>query len=160
MAFVNHQESVNLESVNLESANTENHDSEIFNMHAHIQQELYYKNILSNQQYMIIEMQEKMDFILPKIEEALFNLKQQNRILTEKSKIQETEIRKLRQKNYQTYKYAESTHSFLLIKIKEIENELQQLDSAYDVLKTQIHLKKQTDVQNTSYKAYSQRLKF
>lgn len=117
------------------------------------------RTILTNQQSLIIEMQEKMDFIIPKLENEMIAIKQENKALVEKSIAQEMEIRKIKQKNYQTHKYAESNHAMIMSKLRDIEIELQRLDSAYEVLKIQIELNKQSGLRTSSYKAYSQRLK-
>ena len=117
------------------------------------------KKILTNQQLLIIDMQEKMDFIIPKIENELITIIQENRKLTEKSLSQEIEIRKIKQKNYQTQKYAESNYSMITSKLKDIEFELQRLDSACEVFKIQIEVLAQSGIKTNSYKAISQRLK-
>lgn len=117
------------------------------------------RTILTNQQSLIIEMQEKMDFVIPKLENEMILIKQENKALVEKSIAQEMEIRKIKQKNYQTHKYAESNHAMIMSKLRDIEIELQRLDSAYEVLKIQIELNKQSGLRTSSYKAYSHRLK-
>ena len=104
-------------------------------------------------------MQEKMDFIIPKLQNEMITIKEANKALVEKSIAQEMEIRKIKQKNYQTHKYAESNHAMIVCKLRDIEFELQRLDSAYEVLKIQIELNKQSGLRTSSYKAYSQRLK-
>ena len=122
-------------------------------------EEFNIRTILINQQALIVEMQEKMDFIIPNFENEMIAIKQENKALVEKTIIQETEIRKIKQKNYQTHKYAESNQVMIMGKLKDIECELQRLDSAYEVLKIQIDILKQSGLRTSSYKAYSQRLK-
>lgn len=117
------------------------------------------RTIPTNQQALIIEMQEKMDFIIPKLENEIIVIKQENKALAEKTIAQEMEIRKIKQKNYQTHKYAESNHAMIMGKLRDIEIELQRLDSAYEILKIHIELNKQSGLRTSSYKAYSQRLK-
>lgn len=117
------------------------------------------RTIPTNQQALIIEMQEKMDFIIPKLENEIIVIKQENKALAEKTIAQEMEIRKIKQKNYQTHKYAESNHAMIMGKLRDIEIELQRLDSAYEILKIHIELNKHSGLRTSSYKAYSQRLK-
>ena len=118
------------------------------------------RTILTNQQALIIEMQQKMDFIFPKMENELIAINEKNKSLVEQSIAHELEIRKIKQKIYQTHKYAESIQSMIASKLIYIEFELERLDSDYDVLKNQIdRITQMRGLRTSSYKAYTQRLK-
>lgn len=124
-----------------------------------LQNEFLLRTILSNQQSIILDMQEKMEFIIPKMENEMIRFHTLNKLLLEKSAAQEMEIRKLKQKNYQTQKYAESNRNELLSKISIIETELQNLDSAYEVLKLRVdsNCKSFDSHKSISYRAFSER---
>ena len=95
-----------------------------------------FKEILSSQQSMIISMHEKMEFILPKMENELYKIENKNNQLFEKTCYQEIEIRKLKQKNYQFQKYIESMNHEIISKIKVIDDELQALVLSIDLIKS------------------------
>tara|TARA_B110000027_G_C16019132_1_gene255528 strand:- start:230 stop:682 length:453 start_codon:yes stop_codon:yes gene_type:complete len=129
------------------------------NIHESFQTEFSFSTILSNQQSIILDMQEKMEFIIPKMENEMIRFENQNKLLLEKSAAQDLEIRKLRQKIYQTQKYSEGSRNELLSKLAIVENEIQQLDSAYELLKMQFESNsKSFDLCKTvSYRSFSQR---
>ena len=129
------------------------------NIHESFQNEFSFSTILTNQQSIILDMQEKMEFIIPKMENEMIRFEKQNKLLLEKSATQEMEIRRLRQKIYQTQKYSEGNRNELLSKLAIIETEIQQLDSAYELLKMQTESNsKSFDLCKTvSYRSFSQR---
>tara|TARA_R110002073_G_scaffold119968_1_gene261644 strand:- start:1343 stop:1795 length:453 start_codon:yes stop_codon:yes gene_type:complete len=129
------------------------------NIHESFQTEFSFSTILTNQQSIILDMQEKMEFIIPKMENEMIRFENQNKLLLEKSAAQDLEIRKLRQKIYQTQKYSEGSRNELLSKLAIVENEIQQLDSAYELLKMQFESNsKSFDLCKTvSYRSFSQR---
>lgn len=115
--------------------------------------------ILFNNQSFMINMEERMNLILAKFQEEMNIIKQENKNLNEIMASQEIEIRKLKQKNYQFNKYLQSNNSFVISKIKEIEIELQKLDSDFEVLKVQNELIKNSGLKTTSYKTYLTKVK-
>ena len=129
------------------------------NIHESFQTEFSFSTILTNRQSIILDMQEKMEFIIPKMENEMIRFENQNKLLLEKSAAQDLEIRKLRQKIYQTQKYSEGSRNELLSKLAIVENEIQQLDSAYELLKMQFESNsKSFDLCKTvSYRSFSQR---
>ena len=96
------------------------------------------KVIINNQQSLILDLQEKMEFVLPKMENEIVRLSGLNQILSEKCSLQEIEIRKIKQKNYQAYKFAEGNNCEILRKIMTLEHEMQRIDNLFEVLKFQL----------------------
>ena len=99
------------------------------------------KNILSNQQIMILELQDNYNFIIPKLETSLNETLLENSELKFKLDNQEKAMAKMKQKIYQLTKVIESHQIETKQKYESIEDSIMDLDLDVDEIKSSLKKK-------------------
>lgn len=93
---------------------------------------LYY--ILSNQQNIIADMQDQINFILPRLEADIDNIKEENIKLNNIIYEQKKEIKTLNMKIYQSTIHNKGSYVELFNRYNILSTEIQKIDTALNVI--------------------------
>ena len=90
--------------------------------------------ILANQQSIIADMQDQINFTLPRLEAELDNVKEENLKLNNTVYEQEKQIKTLNMKVYQCYTHNKGSYSELSNRCKILSAEIQKIDTALHLI--------------------------